>query len=288
MSEEPDQADTKAMPPEATSKVISRIEGVRPCLQCGHDLHGQPIRRETSLGLLVTFCPECGTAAALAEHPTFSVWGRRLGVAVMITVIAAVIVGFLLTILCLFGMTMGISMEAIRDARTAVQELNGDSWQIEQGWWLQNADAARKVMWAAIDFQGEPILLTLMFSPLCFVIGVIWSGVLLGIRGWLLPLAGLPMLVIAWMIVFIAVAITRLETEGSFPISVYRLVEMEMLPAVGAMVLTTLGLALILGLLAGRPILRAVVRFVLPPRARPMLRPLWEIDGKSPTRIADA
>lgn len=285
MNQQPDSTTPEAA---TTSKVLSRIEGVRPCLRCGHDLYGQPIRRDPSLGLLIAFCPECGTAAALAEHPAFGVWGRRLGIAAMITVIAAVIAGFLLTILSLFGMTMGISMEAIRDARNALSELNGDSWTVEQAWWLQNADSARKTMWAAVDLQGEPLLLMLIFSSLCFVIGAIWSGVLLGVRGRLLPLAGLPMLVIAWIIIFIAVMVMRLENANSFPISAYRLVEMEMLPIVGAMVLTTLGLPLILGLLSGRSILRAVVRFVLPPRARPMLRPLWEIDGKSPAPITDS
>ena len=44
-----------------------RIEGVRRCLQCGHDLNGQPILKEPDLGLLLARCPECGRAAALDE-----------------------------------------------------------------------------------------------------------------------------------------------------------------------------------------------------------------------------
>ena len=41
---------------------------------------------------------------------------------------------------------------------------------------------------------------------------------------------------------------------------------------------------MLLGLLFGRPILRGLARFILPPRHRGLVAPLWTIDGKSPTR----
>lgn len=289
MTLDPDSIVTDANTPDATSKVLSRIEGVRPCIRCGHDLHGQPIRREKSLGLLIAVCPECGTVAALAEHPALGIWGRRLGIAAMIVVIIAVIVGFILTILALFGMMMGVSMEGIKDARSALTELNSGNWRIDHSWWAMNADAARVAMWNAVDWtDADVLILTIVFIPLCFTIGIIWSGVLLGLRRRYLLLPGLAMLGCAWIILFIASSVSGFELQNQPHLSVYRLAETELLPMIGMLVLVSLGIPLILGLLGGRTILRAIVTFVLPPRARPMLRPLWEIDGKSPTRIADA
>ena len=288
MSQDPDSVANATTTTGVTSDIISRIEGVRPCIRCGHDLHGQPIRRETSLGLLIAFCPECGTVAALAEHPTLGVWGRRLGIAAMIAAIIAVIMTFILTILALFGMTMGVSIESVKDARSALTDLNSGNWQIERSWWEMNADAARVTMWNAVDWTDESMVVPmLLFVPLCFVIGIIWSGMLLGLRRRYLFLPGLAMLGFAWLILVIAVGMIGFDLQDQLQISVYRLAEKELLPMVGMLVLVSLGIPVILGLLGGRTILRATVTFVLPPRARPMLRPLWEIDGKSPNRIAD-
>ena len=55
-----------------------------------------------------------------------------------------------------------------------------------------------------------------------------------------------------------------------------------MLPLVGLGVTAFLTLSLVVGLLVGRPILRAAVGFILPARSRRMLRPLWEVDGLDP------
>ena len=95
---------------------VGRIEGVRPCLQCGHDLHGQVIARESTYGLLIARCPECGSVAALSEHPRLGIWGRRLGTLLMTTMLALLVPLLLLTALAIFGIAAGLFDELARDA----------------------------------------------------------------------------------------------------------------------------------------------------------------------------
>ena len=117
------------------SNVVSRIDGVRPCLQCGHDLHGQPIRREESLGLLVTFCPECGQAASLVDYPILGIWGRRLGVLSLVCMIIMVLVFLVVSVMSLFGIIMGLTSELYSPAQSALASMIDGGWQIERAWW---------------------------------------------------------------------------------------------------------------------------------------------------------
>lgn len=265
--------------------IVSRVEGVRPCVHCGHDLHGQPIRREDSLGVLVAFCPECGRAASLVEHPTLGVWGRRLGVFFAACMIAVVILVLVATVMSLFGIMMGLSSEAISDSRAVLSEMvekdvpGSGGWQIERSWWEANAGEARRAMWWSVDFRDDDFLLIgMLFLPICFLMGVIWSGILLGLRRRHLPLAGAVICLLSWSIMEIGMLVRTRAGVNAFPTSTYRLVEQELLPTVGTFVMSGLSIPFILGLLFGRPILRSLVKAVLPPRSRGILRPLWDID----------
>ena len=92
----------------SSEMTVGRIDGVRPCLHCGHDLHGQAIVREAAYGLLIARCPECGTVAALSEHPRLGIWGKRLGATLMATMLTMLIPLLLLTALAIFGVAAGI------------------------------------------------------------------------------------------------------------------------------------------------------------------------------------
>jgi hypothetical protein len=84
--------------------------------------------------------------------------------------------------------------------------------------------------------------------------------------------------VLAWLIV-----LAHLLADGAFDlvgtISTQRVMKRELFPTLSFMVISGLLIPLAVGLVFGRPILRAVVTVVLPPRSRSMLRLLWDIDG---------
>lgn len=272
-------------------EIVSRIEGVRPCVHCGHDLHGQPIRRENTLGLLIAFCPECGRAASLVEHPSLGIWGRRLGLLFM-TCIIIVVLGFLVaTVMSIFGIVMGLSSEIYSPARQALSELVSKDasgmggWQISETWWEANSQAALDTIWSTIDYRDKDFLMIgTLFLPVCFMFGVIWSGLLLGLRRRYLPLAGVVICGLSWSIMYIGVLLQRQMTEASFPRNTYQAVELTVLPTVGTVVTIAMLIPLLLGLLFGRSIIRSLVKVALPPRSRGIVRPLWEID-RVPLRI---
>ena len=261
-----------------------RIEGVRPCLQCGHDLNGQPILKEPDLGLLLARCPECGRAAALVEHPTLGVWGRRLGVLVLTTIVGVVVILSIVTAASMFGVTMGMFQELSSDARVTLgQMIPENTWQVTEDWWRANGTAARPVMWRAVDpWNPDVMTLGIIFLLLSLIAGVLWSGVLLGVRWRWLPLFGIGIGVSSWALTWLPVLTTRNAQGLSFPVSTRDFVMREMLPLVGLGVTAFLTLSLVVGLLVGRPILRAAVGFILPARSRRMLRPLWDVDGLDP------
>ena len=261
------------------SGVVSRIDGVRPCLRCGHDLHGQPIRREESLGLLITFCPECGQAASLADYPSLGIWGRRLGVLSLVCVIFTVLVFLVVSVMSLFGMTLGLTSELLSPAQSAMNSMIDGGWQVERSWWEANAAMARERMWSAVNYRdNEFVGIGLLFLPICFIIGTIWSGILLGLRRRYLPLAGIALCLLGWLCIW-PVLIAEGDFNTNNQISAYRLARRELVPLLSFMVMTGLSIPLMLGFSFGRPILRSLVRVVLPPGSRGMLRPLWEIDG---------
>ena len=261
------------------SNVVSRIDGVRPCLQCGHDLHGQPIRREESLGLLVTFCPECGQAASLVDYPILGIWGRRLGVLSLVCMIIMVLVFLVVSVMSLFGIIMGLTSELYSPAQSALASMIDGGWQIERAWWEANAADVRATIWSSVNYRDpEFVGIGLMFLPVCFLFGVIWSAILLGLRRRYLPLVGIAICVLGWLFIWpVLIADGNFNTNNQ--ISVYKLARLELIPMLSFMVMTGLSIPLMLGLSFGRPILRSLVKVVLPPRSRGMLRPLWDIDG---------
>ena len=64
MTDLPQTTETSA-PTGSSEAIVARVDGTRPCLRCGHDLHGQSIVREPEYGLFIARCSECGTVAAM-------------------------------------------------------------------------------------------------------------------------------------------------------------------------------------------------------------------------------
>ncbi len=278
---------TTVSTPSASEMTVGRIDGVRPCLQCGHDLHGQAIVREATYGLLIARCPECGTVAALSEHPRLGIWGKRLGATLMATMLTMLIPLLLLTALAIFGVAAGIYDETARDGRTALTAMTSENPlgpdRITPEWWATNGDQARRAVVEEVlilDSQERMILLFLLAVPL--LLGVLWSGILVGVprrRLWIVAVAsGAVALFYLWIG---TVDDQRLGVDPVwYSTAVFQIIAW---PLMGGVILIQTGLMAI-GLLIGRPLLRRLAGFVLPPRARRTMAFLWTIDGLEPPR----
>jgi hypothetical protein len=284
MTDHPQMTEASA-PTGVSETIVARVEGTRPCLRCGHDLHGQSILREPEHGLFIARCPECGTVAALTEYPTLGVWGRRLGTALMATMIALLIPMALLSALALFGMSAILFDERIREVRPVLESMASDplNGQITPEWWIANGAEARQRMLAALfRFDRQDLMLAVAMSPLPVLIGIVWSAILSGLPGRRVWLAG-P-LIGAIGILYIALGFINEAPLGVVTVWISDAAFQSMAwPGMATFLGIGTGL-MTLGLLLGRTLFRLLASFALPPRSRRMVSFLWTIDGLDPPR----
>jgi hypothetical protein len=263
--------------------IVARVDGTRPCLRCGHDLHGQSIVREPEYGLFIARCSECGTVAAMTEYPTLGVWGRRLGIALMTVMIALLIPVGLLSALAIFGISSVIFDERIHAAREVLNLMLGGDGQVTPEWWSANgADARRRMTEAFFQFDRGDLMLVVATSPVAVLIGIIWSGLLVGLSRRRLWLAGPVLGVIA--LAYVGLALLERDAPGVTPVWIYTAAFAIMgWPGMGSLIVLQTGL-LIVGLLLGRTLTRWLATFALPPRARRLVSFLWTVDELDPPR----
>ena len=267
-----------------TSATKRRIDGVRPCLKCGHDLHGQTIERSEALGLFFARCAECGTAAPLVEQPILGLWGRRVGIFFLMASVQAVLTIGLVTVLILFGTSLGILEEALAPARAAASSmLPIGTWNIDPIWWLENEDEVIKAMTTAskIPWTSNSLrTMALIVGPVMVFMGIIWSGLLLGIRRrhlpWVAVIANGLAFVMLMIFIFLLCPLPEINGPRS---TIWEATLRIMSPAMAVPVCFAQMLTMTAGLLAGRPLLRRTACFILPPRSRTLLRALWDADG---------
>ena len=261
-----------------------RIEGVRPCLQCGQDLHGQSIQQDGPTGLFFARCSECGTAAAMVEHPVIGPWGRRLGVAAMMGAILLAMLLAIGSVLILFGISLGMIDEATRDARAFLSSaIPDESWLVPADWWRANEAVILPQMRNEVDFLAKDIqLMGLIFTPLIAILGIIWSGILLGVPRRRLPSAAVILNLIAGGMVLATILYQSPPGVSGTSPSVTTVTQRVLGIEIGIKVLLGQTLIMTLGLLIGRSVLRSLACFILPPRSRGLVRVLWAVDGRKP------
>ncbi|HLL90073.1 MAG TPA: hypothetical protein VK324_12295 [Tepidisphaeraceae bacterium] len=81
-----------AAPPAVDGRPRVRVD----CFcRCGQNLHGQPIARDPSCGVLVCRCPACGAPYAAGEGlDAKALWLSRLGTALLVAWVLAVLGGY--------------------------------------------------------------------------------------------------------------------------------------------------------------------------------------------------
>ncbi len=284
----PDDPIADPLPQDARTertvdRVVARVEGTRPCLRCGHDLHGQSIVVESEHGLLIARCSECGTVAAMSEYPVLGVWGRRLGAALMTVMLGLLIPLALLSALVVLGVSTVMFDQRIDDARLVLESMVGLGNQVPPEWWQANRSEARaRMLEAFFDFDGRDVMLAVALSPLPVLLGILWSAMLPGLprrRTWVVaPVIGVVAMA------YLAIGLIGSDPVGVVPVWTYP-VSMQVAAWPGlASFIAVATVLMTIGLFLGRTILRALASFALPPRHRRLVSFLWTVDGLDPPR----
>lgn len=298
-------------PPGATShpaeQRISTLVGDRLCIKCGYNLTGQPVLREPHYEMLIVRCPECGTVASMQEYPLLGRWAGRWA-----ALVAALwfIVAFVL-LMASAGILLGLGSEVTRIACEPyagwlseqqllwIKAQDPDSlaqnttwmlsqppnpyWRIDQNWWAAQ-DPAQLLEaaggWAeAVDFGAlvHWVFLTLAAVPM----GCFWAVALLHFRKRALFIFALVVVGVAGTFAVIA----HFQSPGVqswYWMTAMAQAQRQIGPPITAMTLVFALIPLSIGLALGRPIVRGLIRALLPPRLRSPLALLWTTQGLTP------
>ncbi len=300
----------------STEPRVSTLVGDRLCIKCGYNLTGQPVKREAHYDMLIVRCPECATVASLQEYPLLGRWAGRWAM-----LLAALWFGFVLLLALasagiLYAEADSVAETASRPHAIRLAERQ-HKWFKEreaQGtlpanaqWFLSNpnppssyspvdptwssqqdfdAVLAEAGGWAAAaDFSAlrRWIKLALWAAP----IGCFWAIALAHVRRRRLILFGLILISLAGVFALIG----HLGQPGRFGMFVgwgwgwtnaITIAQRQIGPPFYAMSLLFSIIPLSLGLVFGRPIVRGLIRALLPPRLRSSLALLWTADGLEP------
>ncbi len=274
---------------------IAELVGDRLCANCFFNLSGQTIVRERHYGLLMVRCPECGTPAALQEYPLLGKWANRMGYAlggVWTLFMLGLIIACALSI---WGMSEMLTQQLSAPYAQYIQKQwtdhvasNGPpnpyayaNTQADQAWW-ESLDK-KELFVAAGGWKGA-----IAWSALWLSVNVL---LLVGSLGAALAVATPHVRWkgrIAFMVIIGALGglfwwMSESGTQNGYPYygGYYWTAWRDLWGIIGPVCLG-IGLAcLAIGLWAGRPVARMMVRLLLPPRLRGPLAFLWRADGKS-------
>ena len=285
--------------PTAGDPRVGVLQGDRLCAGCHYNLTGQSIVRESHYQLLIVRCPECGTVASVQEYPLLGRWSSRWAAMAAAGFLLFAVLLFAATVLTIFGLSMGSAEQAAWKLSTvidqkfqawqaeqagAVDPANPPTWQVWQqmfqSWWDQQ-DLAQVIGESGGWFSvvgWRPFMLWLPLGLLAVVFGVAWSAVLLHMkrRGHLM-FAALVMATTA--VLGFAIMLDWMQSEQYYAWAIARRATG---PRMGGMTIAFGGLMFAVGLMIGRPLVRAFVRAMLPPRLRGALAALWIADGLPP------
>ena len=299
----------------STEPRVSTLVGDRLCIKCGYNLTGQPVKREAHYDMLIVRCPECATVASLQEYPLLGRWAGRWGM-----LLAALWFGFILWLALasagiLYDEAESVAQAASRPHAIWLDERQGQwfkeleaqgtlppnyqwilsnpagpyqflldqTWSDQQnfdallaeiGGWRSAAEFSALRQWTGLSIWAVPI-------------GCFWAVVLTHVRRRLLILFGLLLIGLAGVFAVIG----HLSHPSSMPptvgwnwggLNALTIAQRQIGPPFYIMSLAFAIVPLSLGLVFGRPIVRGLIRALLPPRLRSSLALLWTADGLEP------
>ena len=279
----------------------SRIGTDRSCTGCGFNLIHQPIVREPSHNLLISICPECGTAAPLISYPLMSRWVGRWKLVLAVVWVALLVAMFAWQCQILtnrvFNDTSSIALPLAEKFGRAYFEWASDQgtlntnqqWAIDQQRyeyltiemdWLNSEGQAllKQADTAGLLLRWQIFLRAVPVFTISFLFGLFWSAIALGAkRRSLIPVAFLAMLIP--LLLVIGKRATLLYYYNASWIA-----GNEVIIPYALMIFSLAFVFMLLGIWSGRPITRWIVRTTLPPNMLPPLAILWTRDGLIPPR----
>jgi hypothetical protein len=245
------------------------------CHQCGYNLHGQIVTRDERLDMLVCRCPECGRfhPAGLGVSATRP-WLARAGVGLIVGWVM-----FVLIFLALGGFFLGVlgfahmNVYTVRDYPEDMSNVNyNDIPRIPLSEWKPRGNQSPYAY--RYDPGNTPWITMVSISVvIAVVLGVFCAGTMWHVSPSRLYLVlALPIL---------AALVTYLLWWGNENID--RIVGWSIL-RLGAYALAGV-IAMAVGLVIGRPVLRFLLRWIVSPKLRQHVHFLWTCDGKTPPSI---
>lgn len=310
----PPTSSVSPTPPPATEIRLTTIRGDRLCISCGFNLHGQPVVREPVYGMVMVRCPECSTPASLQEYPLLGKWPARLAAVLAAAWFLVLLGGLFASAGITFGMTEATVRSGSEKLATSISQQFADwyataddkakdayakQWggttapvitvgpytYVDSAWWdsldkrslLANFGGVRY----AVNKSAVDSLSSCFIAGLC--IGFVWSVFLLGLRRTRLPAFGLLLVGMAFgcELLWGSLVEDRMSRWSSTTIYSHEAAAHILAPYLVAAALFTVLVSLFIGLWTGRPLLRWLVRLLLPPRLVSALSILWIAEGKS-------
>lgn len=290
------EPDADAIPPLKPAERYPRLETDVFCVECGYNLHSQPVTRDERLGIFICRCPECGRfhpagVGITAARP----WMNRLATALLVFWVLIVMNAFIWA-----GVGMGTVMVAHVETQTYRKAVTMDGQPAEWknitngprtgfqvvrkgttqpvGWryaysLTKPEDDGRHIVWDNAQTEYNRRMQRLIFASASAGLSLI-SGMLLAMFLWHWPRGRYRW---AALLPF---------ASGAVLLVIFR-VNLEYNDVFGWSIAVVLGYALwqgvwiTIGTLLGRPVARGLLRMFVPPKARQHFAFLWSVDGKS-------
>ncbi len=280
---------------------LSVLAGDRLCTGCGYNLVGQPVLREPHYAMLIVRCPECGAVASVQEYPLLGRWPARWAALLAAAWFAVLVVLVVATAGILAAGAHAVAQRASVPFAEHIAQLHADyqkqqpaggqffgsgAYSFVDGNWASQQDF-EAILGAARGWRSVLNLRALrgwgLIAVPAFVSGCFWAVIFLHARrGRLLLLGAVPVLLAG----IFSLLTATLANRGMFGwVSAISLAQRQVGTPILAASLAFTYLPLVAGLLAGRPIVRGLIRALLPPRMRGALALLWITDGLEPPRV---
>ena len=254
---------------EAIGPVIGHMQTDTFCEGCGYNLHTQAVMRDPRLGIVVCRCPECGRFAPAGHGTTATrVWLNRAATLLLVIWVLFVMVLFSLCALFLGMIAYGHVMNNVTWTQVAEPAAGKTGKFIQTRYEYRiRTPQADDPFWAQRQ-RFEQGAMGAVAGGLGFLTGAFFTAILWHLRwpwravAWLPPLVGCAVAGLIWVSDSMAV---RIWQWGLNWIMAYFVLEC---------------VAVAVGLALGRPIVRGILRLLLPPKPRQHLAFLWTVDGK--------
>lgn len=245
---------------------VGRLETDTFCPHCHYNLVSQAVLRDQRLEILVVRCPECGRFSAAGQGATASrVWLNRLATA--FAAAWALFLALLLLAATFFLGMMSFGMVMAFAQFKGAPQVGAPGTPVTYTYYYV-ARKASDYPNAASDLRTELIVMVAVTFALAFVAGGMVTVLLWHLRGWRRWLA----LVMPILGCGVAMLIFSMDP-------IYESIRPWGRPRIaGAFALELIGV--IVGLQLGRPLVRGILRMLVPPKLRQHFAFLWIIDRK--------